>query len=112
MKILNVVWSILCLIGNIYQLYLIFHRYFQFEVATNVQIYIPEVIEVPTVILCIEISKLLKWDNLQNVQKNLNTSDLVRLTSNRTTIFDFHPFDPNETPPNLQLLNETIFFYQ
>src|SRR5687768_7452793 len=64
MRIFNVSWTILCLIGNLYQLYCICNRYFLYEVITNVEIYKSQQIDVPTVILCMNAHKLLKWDNM------------------------------------------------
>src|SRR2546430_755055 len=76
MKILYFLWGILCFIGNLYQLYLIFNRYFQYDVSTNVQIYTPEQIDVPTVIVCMNAHKLIRWENVtMNELKVLLTSD-------------------------------------
>src|SRR5688572_17412896 len=64
MKLINFLWGLACLGGNLYQLHFIFNQYFQYEVSTNVQVYTPELIDMPTVILCMNTHKLLKWDNM------------------------------------------------
>src|SRR5687768_15967137 len=66
MKIFHICWATLCLIGNIYHLYCIFNRYFEYDVSRNVQIYTPELINVPAVIVCMNSYKLLRWDNFTN----------------------------------------------
>src|SRR2546426_3389570 len=64
MKLINFLWGLACLGGYLYQLYFIFNQYFQYDVSTNVQIYTPQLIDVPAVIVCMNSHKLLRWDNM------------------------------------------------
>lgn len=57
----QVLWFIICLIGNGLQVYYIVRHYFLYEISTNVQLYIPDTVNIPSVTLCFDYHQLLKW---------------------------------------------------
>lgn len=79
---LKVIWSIICLIGNIAQIYHISLQYFLYDVTTNVQLYIPDTIDLPSLSVCFYSWKLLKWSQLSAYEKQslltINGEDIYR----------------------------------
>lgn len=86
-------WSFLCLIGNIVQLEWISSQYFRYDISTNVQLFTPDFIDSPSLTMCIDMHRVIKWSNLsQEMRKNL-------LTQNGVSIFKL----PNRTVESLHV---------
>ena len=60
----NILWIILCLGVNCYQVYYLSSEYFSYEINTNVQLFVDENFEVPTMTLCFDLVHVMKWDKL------------------------------------------------
>src|SRR5258708_2837523 len=64
MKLHHLVWLSLCLAGNVVHLYWISDKYFKYEVATNVRVYVPDYIDAPSWTICLETWRLLDWEKI------------------------------------------------
>lgn len=88
----RLLWTICCLAGNLFHIYWISSKYFEYQVATNIQLYYPDVIDNPSLLMCFETVKMFAWDNLtvEEKQKLLYTKegrDILRR--------DLHPICPH-----------------
>ena len=62
-------WMVFCFIGNIYQVYQISSQYFMFGITTNLQLIVEDVIEVPSITLCVELAVVMKWEKLTHKER-------------------------------------------
>ena len=62
-------WMVFCFIGNVYQVYQISSQYFMFGITTNLQLVVEDVIEVPSITLCVELAVVMKWDQLTHDER-------------------------------------------
>ena len=72
-------WMVICFAGNVYQIFEISSQYFIFGITTNLQLVVNNVVEVPSITLCVELSAIMKWNELTRDQRlaildNLNIS--------------------------------------
>lgn len=58
---LTVLWMIVCLSGNMYQVHEISSQYFKFSIDTNVQLVVEDTIDTPSLTLCFTATQLLNW---------------------------------------------------
>ena len=68
---LSVLWLLVCLQGNGFQVYHLSKQYFSYEINTNVRQAHDNVIQMPSVTLCFEAVSLIKWTKLK--KKNVET---------------------------------------
>src|SRR5258708_7207386 len=61
-------WMIGCLFGNVFQVYHVTDQYLLYEINTNVIVENEKEIDLPSMIYCIDILSLLKWDDLTEDQ--------------------------------------------
>lgn len=62
-------WVINCLIGNVVQLYWISSQYFRYDISTNVQLLTPDRIDIPTVTMCFDLIRVLKWSAMTEPER-------------------------------------------
>lgn len=66
---LTVIWMIFCLVGNVFQVYHISSQYFAYGINTNVQLAVDDILELPTLTLCFELSQVVKWTDLTREER-------------------------------------------
>lgn len=64
MNLFKNIWFVICLIGNITQIYQISSLYFSFSVLTKVFLTYPKETHLPTLSVCFYIGDLIKWEEL------------------------------------------------
>ena len=62
-------WMIICFAGNVYQIFEISSQYFMFGITTNLQLLVDDIVEVPSITLCVELSAIMKWGKLTRDQR-------------------------------------------
>ena len=60
----NILWIILCLAVNCHQIYHLSSQYFSYAINTNVQLFVDENFEAPTMTLCFDLVHVIKWHEL------------------------------------------------
>ena len=66
---LTVIWMIFCLVGNVFQVYHISSQYFAYGINTNVQLAVDDILELPTLTLCFELSQVVNWTDLTREER-------------------------------------------
>ncbi len=105
-------WVIVCVIGNIVQLYWISSQYFRYDIATNVQLLIPDRIDLPVVTMCFDLIRVIKWSAMTEEERNtiLQISDEEYIYSQLTekkeniTIRDIE----EAVHSNVEILDQTM----
>src|SRR5688572_24985269 len=64
MKFIKLLWAIISLLGNIVQVYWISSKYFKYDMATNVRVFMPEYFDAPSLTICLDAWKLLDWPTI------------------------------------------------
>src|SRR5438105_428713 len=97
MKIITYSFNLLCLAANIYHIYWLSQKYFQYEVISLVTVEHPEKIVPPSVSFRIDMKHLFRWKNMTDDMKMrlLSCNDTLGIykyygecaQSNRTFVF-------------------------
>ena len=66
---LLLLWMILCLIGNVYQVYHISFGYFKFGITTNVQVITEDTLMLPSFVLCFGLIQVIKWQDMTHEER-------------------------------------------
>jgi hypothetical protein len=61
---MTLLWMLICVSGNIFQVYELSFQYLKFPITTNVQLVVQDELEMPSVTLCFHLIHLIKWDTL------------------------------------------------
>ena len=69
LKIRRNSFSLFCFLVNILHIYYLCDEYFRFEVTTNVQVAIPDEMQVPDFTICSYLFDVIKWENLSSDQR-------------------------------------------
>lgn len=64
MKLVKLIWTLLCLLGNITQLHYISIKYLRYDVATNVRVTFPEKFDAPSMTACMDAWRMIDWEKL------------------------------------------------
>ena len=62
-------FGLFCFLVNILHIYYLCDEYFRFEVTTNVQIAIPDEVELPAFTICSQLFDVIKWEDLRSDQR-------------------------------------------
>ena len=67
---MNVKWNSLfysmCVLMNIGHIYHICDQYFRYDVTTNVKIGLPDIVEFPSLTMCLDLAESLKWEEMSS----------------------------------------------
>ena len=63
-KIFQVIWFILCTLGNIYQVEQMTHNYFEYKITTTTMISYPEKYVMPKISICFQIPQLIDYESM------------------------------------------------
>lgn len=96
-KFHHIFGMIICLIGNIIQLYWISSQYFRYDISTNVQLLTPEKIDLPSVTICFELVRVIKWAALSREER------VSLLTMDGASIFEQLNPEENITIRDIQM---------
>lgn len=78
-KVLNLLWYLFNLAMNIWQVQKLCSNYFRYDVTTDVRLYTPDEIEVPTVYACFPTERMINWTSLPlHIKKKVLTGMSVR----------------------------------
>ena len=107
-NILRLMWLVVCVLGTCLQVFHISSEFFAYKISTRVELVINDVIEVPTISFCFEMTNLIKW-------KELTKQERISILhfKNETNITSYDAI--NETPDSLEdiysFVNDTQISY-
>ena len=60
----------MCALANICHIYQISDQYFRYDVTTNVKIGLPDIVEIPSMTLCLRLVDSMKWEEMSSELRN------------------------------------------
>ena len=73
-------FHMICALANICHIYHISDQYFRYDVTTNVKIGMPDIVEIPSMTLCLRLVDSFKWEDMSSELEKFSAS-FTRLTS-------------------------------
>jgi len=67
---LTFIWGLILFFVNMLHIYHLCDEFFKYDVSTDVRLYVPQVIKVPTINLCFGIESVIKWSQLSQEDMN------------------------------------------
>ena len=122
MKILSLIYTILCLLGLVYQVYLVSFEYLKYGVSSSITLKQSNEYTLPSLSTCLEFVEIFDYDlynqkHNKNVVFNDTTTETVYLSGNEllklVTLEDMHQFTPSAESAfkNCEIRNATTFGY-
>lgn len=118
-------WVVVCLIGNVSQLYWISSQYFRYDISTNVQLLTPDRIDLPHVTICFDLQYAIKWSAMsreerisvlrmdgENIYHQLDPEENITLADIEKAISDGSVFDRSFLLTRLQTTFNTSGLFQ
>ena len=104
----NILWIILCLAVNCHQIYHLSSQYFSYAINTNVQLFVDENFEAPTMTLCFDLVHVIKWHELTPEERR---KIFVRNDSQQPVIPNYVIEETEESVKNLPGLIKEVTDY-
>ena len=60
----------ICALANIFHIYHISDQYFRYDVTTNVKVGMPDIVEIPSMTLCLRLVDSFKWEDMSSELRN------------------------------------------
>ena len=100
-NLLIIIWVVICVLGTCLQVYRICSEYFAYKISTRVELVVKDIMKVPTMSFCVEVTYLVKWKSMTHQER---VSWLHFKNGTNITVYDAI----NETPQTLDKIHETL----